>query len=240
MHEDQTTSICQSFDTQPLTIEYTPLFNRLHGVVPTKKRKHGAAKAPISAAESMKAAPTGITPTQERSNDGNSIHLEEEDLQTTKVRAETTPSVESNSHVVKVNREDDDEEDEKTESKPGTADRNGNYYYLLKPHTSGSQKVLIPLSPSACLLDCLRNQTVLEFPTIHVLSQGPESPPEGFLIEDEYAARFKAEQDEMQRLIAEAGDIETGPDDAKAPSGSDSIPSAHDIIAILERDIGGQ
>ncbi|KAF2430510.1 hypothetical protein EJ08DRAFT_588775 [Tothia fuscella] len=120
---------------------------------------------------------------------------------------------------------------------PGAADDNGNHFYLVKPHTSGTQKVLIPLSPTDCLFTCLRNQTVLEFPTIQVLPQSPEELPSTFILENDYLAKSKAEQEEMQRLVDEAGELKTLGGAEEVVEGRQSMPNAQDILAILKRDV---
>jgi hypothetical protein len=125
---------------------------------------------------------------------------------------------------------------------PGSPDDKGNYYYLVKPHTTGTEKVLIVLSPTDNLLDCLRNQTVLEFPTIQVLSSPPQSLPKGFILVHDWLDRFNKEQDEMKRLLEEAGGLEAGEvqqdiTEETLPPGLKKISNANDILAILERDV---
>jgi hypothetical protein len=237
VHEDQTTSIGQSFDTRALAAEYTPFFNKLHGIS-TKKRKRGAVKEATSSIKNEQDLLTYVAPTADSSSQDTSVPVEKGG-DTTMIVTPAVASASAESENVPTKREDECGEDIKVESNPGTADRNGNYYYLLKPHTRGSQKVLIPLSPTDCLLASLRYQTVLEFPTIQVLSQAPDTLPKEFILEDEYLAVFKAEQDELQKLVAEAGDIATGPNESQARAGGQPIPNAHDILANLERDMGG-
>jgi hypothetical protein len=125
---------------------------------------------------------------------------------------------------------------------PGSPDDKGNYYYLVKPRTTGTEKVLIVLSPTNNLLDCLKDQTVLEFPTIQVLSHPPQSLPKGFILVHDWLDRFNEEQGEMKRLLEEAGDLEAGEvhrnvmEDA-LPPGLKNMSNADDILAILERDV---
>ena len=62
------------------------------------------------------------------------------------------------------------------------------YFYLHRPRTATKQPVLIPLAPSSTLTTALRRRTVLEFPTIYVLPDSPDTirTAEGFLLEDDY------------------------------------------------------
>ncbi|KAM0717256.1 hypothetical protein Q7P37_007108 [Cladosporium fusiforme] len=72
------------------------------------------------------------------------------------------------------------------ESKDGPEQNTPEHFYLLKPFTATKSKVLIPIDASAKLTDCLKTQSVLEYPTIYVLPEGPESLPVGFQLEDDY------------------------------------------------------
>jgi hypothetical protein len=134
----------------------------------------------------------------------------------------------------------DGQKKDEDELKPGIADDMGNYFYLVKPHTSGAQRVLIPLSPTDALQQSLRNQTVLEFPTVQVLSHPPDALPSLFILEEIYLDKFKKQQDEMQRLVAEVEEPKLEKTRTEhIHSTIDPIPNASDILATLERDIGG-
>jgi hypothetical protein len=86
-----------------------------------------------------------------------------------------------------------------TTTKPGTADNAGNHYYLVKPRTHCTQKVLIPLSPFDTLSKCLHQQVILEFPSIEVLSKPPSELPSNYILENDYLGKFKTEQMDMKR-----------------------------------------
>lgn len=125
---------------------------------------------------------------------------------------------------------------------PGSPDDMGNYFYLVKPRTTGNEKVLVVLSPTDSLLDCLKNQTVLEFPSIQVLPNPPHSLPNGFVLVNDWLDKFKKEQDEMERLLAEAGDLEAGEVQGNSieetlPPGLQKMSNADDVLAILEQDV---
>ena len=81
-----------------------------------------------------------------------------------------------------------------TEAKPGTADNAGNHYYLVKSRTGCTQNVLIPLSPFDTLSKCLRQQVILEFPSIEVSSKSPSELPSDCILEKDYLGKFKTEQ----------------------------------------------
>ncbi|KAF2030132.1 hypothetical protein EK21DRAFT_112241 [Setomelanomma holmii] len=76
-------------------------------------------------------------------------------------------------------------------------------FYLLKPRTSTSRHVLIHLTPTATLAECLKGRTVLEFPTIYVFPASLEYLAKEFMLEDEYAKVEEGEQKEFDDLIGE-------------------------------------
>jgi hypothetical protein len=85
-----------------------------------------------------------------------------------------------------------------TEARPGTADNAGNHYYLVKPRTGSTQKVLIPLSPFDTLSKCLNQQVILEFPSIEVSSKPPSELPSDCILEKDHLGKFKTEQVDMK------------------------------------------
>jgi hypothetical protein len=133
-------------------------------------------------------------------------------------------------------------EDSTTEPKIGqttetTTDPNLSFY-LLRTGTTSTSKVLIPLDSSASLTQSLRDRTVLEYPTIFVLPQPPDSLPEGFLLDKEYNKICKGEEEELQqalRSLPQQAKQDTGRSEAK-----DDVPSHADaqrILNMLKRDI---
>lgn len=130
----------------------------------------------------------------------------------------------------------------------GASDDLNLYYYLVKPRTSGTKRVLIPLSPSDTFLTCLQNQTIIEYPSIQVLPSSPVALPVGFVTEEQYLTRYKKEAHEMEQLIKEEGEIDSDADlkaddrDAPLPyaiNDTDTVamPNPSTILATLERDI---
>ncbi|KAK8156888.1 hypothetical protein BC567DRAFT_212366 [Phyllosticta citribraziliensis] len=81
-------------------------------------------------------------------------------------------------------------------------------FYLLKPYIPASQpRVLIPLSPESTLTEALRDQVVIEFPTIKVLPQSDAPLPQGFILEDEFYRQSKKEALELDQLLGPDGQI---------------------------------
>lgn len=223
IHEDQTNHISEMLDTSPLTVEYTPIFFKHHGRVIKKRKREqeegvtssNTAKKPTEVKDTENVAADLVKPVIEKENEDDEVEEVEEE-EPVEAKAE-----------------------QPIEVKAGTADDHGNFFYLVKPRTSGKQKVLIPLSPTAYLFTCLQHQVVLEFPTVQVLSLPPSTLPAGFVLEDEYLAKFKAQQDELKRLVAaEDINIDQTKDELEQSSLKNDIPNEKDLLAILQRDIG--
>ena len=102
--------------------------------------------------------------------------------------------------------------DEVPKMKVGDADPAGNYYYLVKARARSNCKVLVPLSPDGVLSKCLKQQTILEFPTIQVLSCPPAEIPADYLLERDYLARFPSAQSDSESE-SESGDEDDDDDD---------------------------
>ncbi len=117
------------------------------------------------------------------------------------------------------------------------------HYYLLKPHTSTSSYVLIPIPPTDTLLTCLRDRVVLEFPTIYVLSEPPTALPGGFVLEETYLAQSEAEARELEELLAQAEGVAKPEMSAEGEDGEsrrkDEMLIDRRILDVLKMDIGG-
>jgi hypothetical protein len=116
------------------------------------------------------------------------------------------------------------------------------YFYLVKPKTSGSRRVLIPIDPEKPLAEALRRQAVVEFPTIQVLSHSPRDLPENFLLELAYLKQLETQNQEMKALIS--SEKETfGIKSTETPDPPEMEPrqisNSDDILAILHRDVMG-
>ncbi|KAF9892598.1 hypothetical protein FE257_001000 [Aspergillus nanangensis] len=81
------------------------------------------------------------------------------------------------------------------------------YFYLHRPRTATKHPVLIPLAPGATFTAALRDHTVVEFPTIYILSDPPErlrapNDDPSFILEEEYLlSQPQAEVDPDQDSI---------------------------------------
>ena len=114
----------------------------------------------------------------------------------------------------------------------------GFHFYLVKPHTSSSRRVLIPLSNEATLSTGLRGRVVLEFPTIQVLFKPPESLPSEFRLEDDYLNQERNEVEELLAAVQPPGtSIMENESGTVCSEGRDEILDDKKILEMLRRDL---
>jgi len=113
-------------------------------------------------------------------------------------------------------------------------------FFLLRPRTSSSRQVLIPLDPNARLADSLRGRTVLEFPTIYAFPVSDQPPPAEFMLEQEYVIEEGEQQKEFEDLMKDVSPetlraLKASNDDEEASAEIDSKA----ILNVLKQDLGG-
>lgn len=112
------------------------------------------------------------------------------------------------------------------------------YFYLLKPATTSSRRVLIPLRSEATLTECLRNQVVQEYPTIVVLHFAPQRLPEGFMLVDDYLRSRLEEDAELRNMLSAAGDASEIPGTGEPDrQGQPEELDTQSILNMLKRDV---
>lgn len=118
-------------------------------------------------------------------------------------------------------------------------------FFLVKPRTSTSKQVLIPLDSLATLGQSLRGRTVLEFPTICVFPDSMQQLPEEYMMEEEYLKQESDEQKEFNDLIKEL-DPEIlrrlQEDGTSREQENTKEPQVDDkaILDVLKKDFGAQ
>ena len=276
LHEDNTSSIGSIFDDEQVHKAYLPLYYKRTGV-PRKKRKRDDEPTiasgnldggqdmivPLSDDPSSAKEETGELPTLKVDHEGVEdkeplTTLTEDDSLSVATTA-TTAATDAQAHTLDAPMNDASKEQDaamqegpdhdKAAGANEVVDESSFQYYLVKPRTTGTEKVLIPLSPTDTFLTCLQNQTVLEFPTIQVLGAGLEELPAGFVTEDSYASKFRKEAHDLEQLIKEEGEIDSG-DISTADKSSDphrnatdvdaktaAMPTSTTLLATLERDM---
>jgi len=116
-------------------------------------------------------------------------------------------------------------------------------FFLVKPRTTSSRHVLIPLAPTATLGECLVGRTVLEFPTIYVFPGSVEQLPEEFMLEQDYLKQEGEEQKEFDALIKELDPevLKRLKDDGQQHGhrmGNEERVDDKEILDVLKKDFG--
>jgi hypothetical protein len=113
------------------------------------------------------------------------------------------------------------------------------HYYLAKPMTRTSLQILIPLDPHATLTDSLRDQTVLEYPTIYVFLNPVNETDPNFMLEANY--RHITGEDGYSQLHGSSkssiANSSTSPNAQPDESKSNVPLDANSILKMLKRDI---
>lgn len=122
------------------------------------------------------------------------------------------------------------------ESKESANPPTPEYFYLLRPFTASKSVVLTPIDSSKTVTECLKGQTVLEFPTIYVLPDEPQSLPTGFLLAEKYEKIQKAEEDEVDSLVQRTNQSTGGA--LMATREEENPLDANSILDMLQRDVG--
>lgn len=115
-------------------------------------------------------------------------------------------------------------------------------YFLLRPRTSSSRQVLVPLESTNTLADCLNGRTVLEFPTICAFPNSMAALPEEYMLEEEYIQQEGEEQKEFDELLQELDPeiLKRLRDDGRSRERDkeEELDSSR-ILDVLKQDLGG-
>lgn len=138
------------------------------------------------------------------------------------------------------------EQDDRTED-PTTAANDGmvssqhqpepQFFYLLRPSTESSSRVLIPRKPGNTLTEAIRDEVVLEYPTIYVLPKGPESLPDGFILEKDYLRGLRNQESQVSLLSDPIGMPTESTSSAQPIHGQVELSGAQHILEMLRRDV---
>lgn len=160
-------------------------------------------------------------------------HTDHDQVQQTEVSTpkEATSDPPSDISTPRNELKDGSEEGNQTENAPEPE-----FFYLRRPFTASKSVVLTPIDPSKPLTECLKGQTLLEFPTIYVLPDKPDSLPTGFMVTEQYDKVQKAEEAEVNSLVQKTNQSTGG---ALTASGEEEKPlDANSILDMLKRDVG--
>lgn len=122
-------------------------------------------------------------------------------------------------------------------SDPPTAGRYD--FYLLRPRTSSSRRVLVPLTSSDTLGDALRGCTVEEFPTIYYFPAATPELPTDFMLEEDYKKEEGEQQREFEELMKDVDpEILKRLRDDGTKSRADEEVDSKKILDVLKQDLG--
>ncbi|KAJ5713505.1 uncharacterized protein N7483_010686 [Penicillium malachiteum] len=116
------------------------------------------------------------------------------------------------------------------------------YFYLHRPRTRTNKPVLVPLAPLATLAAVLRERTVLEFPTIHVLADSPEKLLEqkdtsSFILEEEYVRTLDPEEAAGKNSETDSEDIDNGALGLEGSSIDLENVDEQKVLEVLKQDL---
>ncbi|KAK5712619.1 Box C/D snoRNA accumulation [Elasticomyces elasticus] len=115
------------------------------------------------------------------------------------------------------------------------------HYYLLR-HGASASKILTYFDRKTTLTACLKGQTVQEYPTFFVLTQGPENLPPGFMLNEEYARTVREDRTPLTESGVSDGTHLLGSKGTRDAENStdNSVPlDAQSILMMLKRDVRG-
>lgn len=121
------------------------------------------------------------------------------------------------------------------------AQTNGRYvFYLLRPRTSSSRRVLVPLKSSDTLGDALRGHIVEEFPTIYYFPAATPDLPTDFMLDQDYRKEEGEQQREFEELMKEVDPeiLKRLKDDGASGKADEEVDSKK-ILDVLKQDLGG-
>lgn len=124
------------------------------------------------------------------------------------------------------------------ESEAPTEDRY--IFFLLRPRTSASRRVLIPLTSTDTLGDALRGQTVEEFPTVYYFPAATPDLSSEYMLDEEYRKEEGEQQREFEELMRDVDPeiLRRLKDDGTKSRGDEEVDSKR-ILDVLKQDLGG-
>ncbi|KAF9695726.1 hypothetical protein EKO04_005930 [Ascochyta lentis] len=112
-------------------------------------------------------------------------------------------------------------------------------FFLLRPRTSSSRRVLVPLTSSDTLGDALQGCTVEEFPTIYYFPSITPDLPAEFMLDEEYRREEGEQQREFEELMKDVDPaiLKRLRDDGTSGKADEEVDSRK-ILDVLKQDLG--
>ncbi|KZM22822.1 Box C/D snoRNA accumulation, variant 2 [Ascochyta rabiei] len=223
--EDKSRTLTQSSAVEPIYRAH-PLFE---STLSKKKRKRGAEVPSNSESELPQHA-------AEPTNDQATLPQSESIAETQK------PSPPMPKSLAQEAQEMSDTHAEAPPPDPAQSDTptDGRYsFFLLRPRTSSSRRVLIPLTSSDTLGEALRGCTVEEFPTIYFFSSTTPNLPAEFVLDEDYRMEEGEQQREFEELMKDVDPaiLKKLRDDGTSGRADEEVDSRK-ILDVLKQDLG--
>lgn len=174
-------------------------------------------------------------PKQERKKEQGQEQEQEQEQEQTQQKSEAPTEQEQQPQPEPATQPQPTEQ--QSEPTPAIASHRDVYFYLHRPRTPTKQAVLIPLAPAMTLTSALRGRTVLEFPTIYILPDSPDT----IRAEDTENARFLLEDEYLQTIGPEKEEESTGQqgqDDAQDQAAVDlGQVDEKKVLEVLKQDL---
>ncbi|KAF2761696.1 hypothetical protein EJ05DRAFT_507336 [Pseudovirgaria hyperparasitica] len=122
------------------------------------------------------------------------------------------------------------------QKKPVSTDKH-HHFYLHRPHTFGTDTILIPLDRTSTLHTLLASRTILEYPTIYALLQPPDALPSGYVLESDYLQQLEKVRREADEMFAGAEDRGAQVDGSVREA--EEVVDERRLLDVLRRDVGG-
>lgn len=122
----------------------------------------------------------------------------------------------------------------------GASTENRYTFYLVRPRTSSSRRVLIPLTSTDTLGHALRGQTVEEFPTVYYFPAATPDLPSELMLDEDYRREEGEQQREFEELMRDVDPeiLRRIKDDGTKSKGDEEVDSKR-ILDVLRQDLGG-
>lgn len=184
-----------------------------------------------------RSAPNYKIPRSQAQKDKSESKVAQTDTQPTSANttapSQSSPQQEKNNDLIEKQLADSTELKDEPPPHP--------YFYLHRPRTRSKLPVLIPISPDKTITETLRDRIVLEFPTIYVLTEAPESMPrEKFMLDEEYILKEREGLEVLDELSEEGGGEKSSQEEGEITESGPAQWDEKKVLEVLKKDLEGR
>ncbi|KAI9679499.1 MAG: hypothetical protein M1817_005521 [Caeruleum heppii] len=110
------------------------------------------------------------------------------------------------------------------------------YFYLLRPFQVSGDRVLVPLSSSPSMSQCLQQQVIVEFPTIYVLPNPPAALPNGYRLEKTHG-KSSAHDESLLDMLHSFTNTEVGSEGVLEQTAGAPDVKVDQLASVLDQDL---